>query len=121
LIDDQDAVRDFLAAALTCHGHDVTSAPSYLLADDAAPETGPVFDLVIADDIPPETKAFERIRALRSAFPQTKLIAISGRSRDGEAGDDLTPALDAGVNATLSKPFSTADLFRTVERTLVRS
>jgi DNA-binding response OmpR family regulator len=121
LIDDQEMVRDFLAAALTCHGHDVTSAPSCLIADGAAPDTNPAFDLVIADDIRPETEAFELIRALKSARPQTKLIAISGGGRYGEAADDLTLAFDAGANATLSKPFSTADLFRTVERTLVRS
>ncbi len=62
----------------------------------------------------------ETIIAARKAHPAGKIIAISGGSRGatGSGADYLQQARLLGANATLGKPFSTADLFRTVEQTL---
>ena len=120
LVHGEELVRDHIAAALKCQGHDVTSASSENIIDD--PLIGDTrvsrYDLIIADEVMRETASTETIQFFRSAFPDTKILAIARRGRTGVANDDLELAMAAGANATLSKPFSTADLFRTVDKAL---
>ena len=54
--------------------------------------------------------------AIGSTLVETVLIPRRGRST--VAADGLELARAAGANATLSKPFSIADLFRTVDNAL---
>jgi CheY-like chemotaxis protein len=119
LIDDEDDLRAFVAIALNYHGHDVTEARSGRVITD--PSTGAAvaadFDLIITDIVMPDSEGLETIIAARKAHPAGKIIAISGGTRRA-GGDYLRQARMLGADATLSKPFSTADLFRTVEQTL---
>jgi CheY-like chemotaxis protein len=120
LIHGEELVRDHLAAALRCQGHDVTSSSSRTIIDDPliADAQDWRYDLIIADEAMPETASAVTIQLLRLLYPDTKILAIS-RSRRGDMQveeDGLSRRAD--VCATLSKPFSTADLFRTVDRTL---
>src|SRR6185295_3050345 len=119
LIDDEDDLRAFVAIALNYHGHDVTEARSGRVITD--PPTGATavadFDLIITDIVMPDSEGLETIVAARKACPAGKIIAISGGNRSN-GGDYLRQACLLGADATLSKPFSTADLFRTVEQTL---
>jgi len=67
-------------------------------------------DLVIADLIMPELDGLDLIRNLDRLRPDLKVIAISG---------DFTRQLQRsaallGVKATLQKPFSSDELFRTI-------
>lgn len=121
LIDDEVDLRSFLSLALQCHGHDVTEASSgRVLLDGLAPaDASSRFDVVITDLIMPDAEGIETIRAARSKIPGAKIIAISGaaHARDGNGGY-LRLARNIGADATLQKPFSTADLFRTVEEAL---
>lgn len=118
LIDDEADLRSFLSLALQCHGHDVTEASSgrMLLDETACAGVSSRFDVVITDLIMPDAEGIETIRAARSKMPGAKIIAISGaaHARDGDGGY-LRLARSIGADATLHKPFSTADLFRTVE------
>jgi CheY-like chemotaxis protein len=122
LIDDEDDLRAFVAVALNYHGHDVTQARSGRVITD--PEKGVAaaadFDLIITDIVMPDSDGLETIIAARRAHPAGKIIAISGGNRGatGPGADYLLQARMLGADATLSKPFSTADLFRTVEQAL---
>jgi len=122
LIDDEDDLRAFVAVALNYHGHNVTQARSGRVITD--PEKGVAaaadFDLIITDIVMPDSDGLETIIAARRAHPAGKIIAISGGNRGATVpgADYLLQARMLGADATLSKPFSTADLFRTVEQAL---
>jgi CheY-like chemotaxis protein len=122
LIDDEDDLREFVAIALNYHGHEVTEARSGRVITDP-PEGAAAasdFDLIITDIVMPDSEGLETIIAARKNHPAGKIIAISGGNRGGDrAGVDyLQQARLLGADATLCKPFSMADLFRTVEQTL---
>lgn len=118
LIDDEDDLREFMAVALNYQGHEVTEARSGRIITDppAGAAAASTFDLIITDIIMPDTEGLETIIAARKAHPAGKIIAISGGSRAGS--DYLRQARLLGADATLDKPFSTAELFKTVEQTL---
>ena len=120
LIDDEDDLREFVALALNYHGHEVTEARSGRIITEPPEGAAPVsaFDLIITDMLMPDTEGMETIIAARKANPAGKIIAMSGGNRGGSAVNYLQQALLLGADATLDKPFSTADLFRTVEQTL---
>jgi len=119
LIDDEDHLREFVALALNYHGHEVTEARSGRFITDP-PQGAPAasaYDLIITDIIMPDSDGLETIIAARKLHPTGKIIAISGGDRGAGLGC-LHQARLLGADATLDKPFSTADLFRTVEQTL---
>jgi len=116
LIDDEDNLREFIALALNYHGHQVTEARSGRIITNPPEGATVIYDLIITDLIMPDSDGLETIVAARKAHPAGKIIAISGGSRAGH--DCLREARLLGADATLDKPFSTADLFRTVEQTL---
>jgi CheY-like chemotaxis protein len=122
LIDDEDDLRSFVAIALHYHGHEVTEARSGRILTDPPQGTpaASAYDLIITDIIMPDSEGLETIVAARKAHPTGKIIAISGGDRGalGAGGNYLRQARMLGADATLPKPFSTADLFRTVEQTL---
>jgi len=122
LIDDEDDLRAFIALALNYHGHQVTEARSgRIITDPPEGAASPsAYDLIITDIVMPDIEGLETIIAAKKAHPTGKIIAISGGARAGSGAgiDYLKQARLLGADATLDKPFSTADLFRTVERTL---
>lgn len=122
LIDDEDDLREFVAIALNYHGHEVTEAKSGRIITDppSGATAASAYDLIITDIVMPDSEGLETIIAARKAHPTGKIIAISGGNRGsgGTGVDYLRQARLLGADATLGKPFSTADLFRTVEQTL---
>ncbi|HZF37021.1 MAG TPA: response regulator [Candidatus Angelobacter sp.] len=122
LIDDEDDLREFVAIALHYHGHEVTEAKSGRVITDPAKgaAAASAYDLIITDIVMPDSDGLETIIAARKAHPTGKIIAMSGGNRGapGTGADYLQQAHLLGADATLGKPFSTADLFRTVEQTL---
>jgi CheY-like chemotaxis protein len=109
-----------VAIALNYHGHEVTEARSGRVITDPAEgaATASDFDLIITDLVMPDSEGLETIVAARKNHPAGKIIAISVGNRGGDRADYLRQARLLGADATLCKPFSTADLFRTVEQTL---
>jgi CheY-like chemotaxis protein len=71
-------------------------------------------DIVVTDIVMPEMDGIETIRALRSAWPDGAIIAIS-------EGDPISRfnylemARHLGANAVLAKPFAPGDLIAKVE------
>jgi CheY-like chemotaxis protein len=100
LIDDEEIFREVLASALTQAGHTVRPA-----------------ELVITDSVMPEKEGLDTIRDLHRDFPHARIIAMSG----GLAHDSklyLHMAEKFGAAAVLAKPFSLADLNKTVNEVL---
>jgi CheY-like chemotaxis protein len=114
-------MRDLLAAALEYQGHRVICASSGSIAADPAIKKSCLsrYDLIIADEPMRATVTAEVVGLLKSLYPGTGVVAISPSGPDEV---DIDAHDIAGVTAptvTLNKPFSTADLFRTVDGALL--
>jgi CheY-like chemotaxis protein len=76
VVDDQGAVCETVAMILRSQGYVVYTASSGLDAINRLRSTQ--FDLVISDLSMPEISGFEVIAAVRSWFPATPVVAMSG-------------------------------------------
>lgn len=75
-------------------------------------------DLVIIDMLTPEKDGVETIQAIRTRWPKTRMIAMSG---GGSAmGSDYLLRIGSGLGAqvTIQKPFHTADFVELVAKVL---
>lgn len=115
VIDDDALVRQALAQILESSGYEVQCAPEGRQGLRAFHKRRP--DLVISDIIMPDMEGIETIIELRILSRDCPIIAISGGGRFGKA-DFLDVARHLGATASLSKPFETDDLLRTVARCL---
>jgi DNA-binding NtrC family response regulator len=110
IMDDDEAFRDFLCAALEELGHSVLSAADgfegmKLFRADPA-------DLVLTDILMPgDGQAI--IRQLHGEFPELGIIVMSGGPDYG-----LDVACAIGAHAALEKPFSLRSLEAAIERVL---
>jgi two-component system KDP operon response regulator KdpE len=117
LIDDDDALRESVSAALETYGYRVTamsSGASAVQAVTADPPSAIVLDLFM-----PEMDGFEVMRGLRDLPTCPPVIAISG---GGRSHSDLLPlALGFGAAAVLHKPFTIETLDETIRRVIPSS
>ncbi|HEX6309396.1 MAG TPA: response regulator [Longimicrobiales bacterium] len=115
IIDDDDAVRRMLRAALERAGHRVEEGRNG--AEGMSIYRRAPADLVITDVFMPDQDGIETIQQLRAEFPASRILAISGGSTGAAAGP-LTDARLLGANATLAKPFTLDRLSDTVRELL---
>ncbi|MBT6500704.1 MAG: response regulator [Deltaproteobacteria bacterium] len=111
IVDDDVDVLDMLGQTLEREGYEVVSAANgkegvRLYRED------PV-DLVITDIIMPEKEGIETIMELKRAFPDVKIIAISGGGLVDPEGY-LSMAKQLGARYTFSKPVEREDLLKAV-------
>ncbi|MFT6582886.1 MAG: CheY-like chemotaxis protein [Alphaproteobacteria bacterium] len=102
IIDDDDALRAALGAALREEGHVIEEA-SGGNAGLARCRTVPP-DIVITDIVMAEGEGIETIRTLSKTAPHLPIIAISGQ------GEYLRSALKLGAARVLMKPFRLSQL-----------
>lgn len=101
-------MRGLLVEWLSAEGYSVRASVSGdLHAQDKV-------DLVIVDVYMPRHEGAKTLHAVKSAHPETPLIAISGQFRPGLAGSS-TAAEALGVQQVIAKPFSRRDLLAAVE------
>jgi DNA-binding response OmpR family regulator len=114
LIDDDNALREVLAMALTEAGHVVTQARDGKEGVDLF-RMEPA-ELIITDLIMPGREGIETIMMLRREQPELPVIAISG----GMTNSAFYLKLAAGLGArrTLAKPFAIAELVGAVAEVL---
>jgi two-component system KDP operon response regulator KdpE len=103
VVDDENAIRRYLRAALSAQGFAIYEAASGQEAINAVVANHP--DLIILDLGLPDFDGIEVTRRLRE-WSQTPIIILSVR----EAENDKIAALDAGADDYLTKPFSTGEL-----------
>ncbi len=111
IIEEDKLMRGLMMEWLSAEGYSVRTAAA---CDTQAPNKA---DLVIVDVYMPRQEGKKRISAVRSAHPETPLIAISGQFRPGLAGS--CSAADAlGVQQVIAKPFSRRDLLLAVQNVI---
>jgi CheY-like chemotaxis protein len=115
LVDDEAAMRELLTLVLELDGHEVLSASNGNDALDALAQGN--FDLVLTDLVMPVRDGIDTIKEIRQRFPQLRIIAMSGGSRNN-AGDALETARQIGATRTLQKPFSNQQLLETTREVL---
>lgn len=111
LVEDEPAVRQLFATALTRAGYRVVEARNGQEATRVFDEHGDAVDLLLTDMRMPYMGGAELARALRGRRRELKLICISGYP--GPADPDLGAVF-------LAKPFSRDELLRTVREVLDR-
>lgn len=115
IVDDNPQLRRVLGEVLTCEGHDVTLAENGVEA--LALYEGEPVELVITDIYMPEMDGIEFLIRIQNAFPDARVMAISG-------GGFVVKRLlldDAqvlGAVEALSKPFRHEEFLDAVERAL---
>lgn len=115
VVDDDELVRETLQRYLSTSGFNVLLAADGEVALELL-ESEPV-DLVLTDLIMPNREGIETIVELRRRKTPTKIIAISGGGRSGDA-DFLQMATLLGADGTLRKPFSRAELIDKIREVL---
>ena len=103
VVDDENAIRRYLRAALSAQGFSIYEAANGQEAINAVVSNHP--DIIILDLGLPDFDGIEVTRRLRE-WSQTPIIILSVR----EAETDKIAALDAGADDYLTKPFSTGEL-----------
>ena len=107
IIEEDDLMRALLEEWLAGAGYLASSRTLH-----EAPVEGKV-DLVIVDIYRPRHAGSKVVRAVKTAYPGTPVIAISGQFRSGLAGP-CAPAQTLGVRHVIPKPFSRGDLLASV-------
>jgi CheY-like chemotaxis protein len=102
VVDDNPDQVQTLAVLLRESGHRVECATSALFALTLAKQFKPEF--VFLDLGMPYMDGYEAVRRFRSAFPDARMFAITGRS--GE--EARRKSIDAGFEAHLVKPLDVA-------------
>lgn len=113
LIDDSASVLELTSSFLSEGGHRVLAHRSAKTAADRLGDKE--LDLVITDLYMPDEDGLELIGKVRKLRPDLPVIAISGAKADLTL---MRVARRLGARATLAKPFTKADLLKTVAAVL---
>ncbi|MFG1691147.1 response regulator [Gemmatimonadota bacterium] len=123
IIDDEGSVREILRRLLERVGHTVYEAADGKTA--LRMYAGNPTDLVITDIFMPEMDGIEFLIRVREAFPEARIIALSGGgfmplSGGGFIGKEevLQDAAQLGAVGILEKPFSVEECLDVVRKTL---
>lgn len=114
VVDDERAIRRFLRASLSTHGHTVLEAATGEEALAVAVEQRP--DVIFLDLGLPDMDGIQVTQRLRE-WSQTPVIVLSVRDQE----KDKIEALDAGADDYLTKPFGMGELMARVRGVLRRS
>lgn len=115
LVDDHEPTRTAIRKILVASGYRVVEAGNGLEALERAHVRAP--DLLITDIIMPQKEGIETIREFRAAYPQVRIMAISGGGR-AKTADFLEIARAFGADEVLKKPFQTKQFLQAVKRVL---
>jgi DNA-binding response OmpR family regulator len=77
-------------------------------------------DIVLTDVLMPEQDGVRLVAEIRQHHKRLPVVVMSGRGRTDLSVDSLSLARSMGVDATLEKPFSLAELERTLAFVLSR-
>ena len=114
LVEDDEAVRTYLASILELHGYRVLGAEDPRAALAQAEVLGERIDLVISDVVLPGSTGPELVRLLGEVQPGVSALFISGY---GEHEMDMTGHAGAG-GQLLQKPFSSTEFLTKVREVL---
>ena len=107
IIEEDKLMRELLVEWLSAEGYSVCAAAP---GDAQVPDKA---DLAIVDVYMPRHEGATRLRAVKAAYPETPLIAISGQFRSGLVGSCIAAAA-LGVRQVIAKPFTRRELLAAV-------
>jgi CheY-like chemotaxis protein len=112
VVDDDEMIRQLIAANLTLEGFDVITAVDGQDCLDKVTATAP--DVITLDVTMPRLDAWETAVQLRTlpAAQHFKIVLITARAQD----DDTAHADNAGADAYLTKPFDPANMIRVIRQ-----
>jgi CheY-like chemotaxis protein len=112
IVDDNADMRSFVKIVLERAGFEAQGAADGERALDL--QCAHPVDVLITDIFMPERDGIELIHQFKSAFPQVKIIAMSGGGRISKT-DYLSFAADIGADRVLRKPFAAYTLLRMLQ------
>ena len=115
LADDDRAIRDALARALTLEGYDVVQASDGAQALTAV--QGGSLDLAVLDVMMPNLDGLTVCRVLRAEKNRLPILMLTARTET----QDRVAGLDAGADDYLAKPFDLDELLARVRALLRRT
>jgi two-component system, chemotaxis family, chemotaxis protein CheY len=113
--DDEPGLRVIIRRFLEPLGFEVQEAEDGAVAERKVKSQLP--DLVILDVLMPHQEGITTVRNLKSAYPNLKIVAMSGGGNKGMF-DFLDIAKQFGADEILRKPFSKQELLDAVRRCL---
>ncbi len=114
LTEDDEAVRAFVARALSMDGHDVVEAIDGEDGFDKLVENEGNFDLLLTDIKMPFMDGIELAHNAAQRFPKLKILMMTGYANQRERADGLEKI----VIDVVSKPFSLAEIRHAVSLAL---
>src|SRR5687768_15702096 len=99
VVDDEEAVRTYLADLLSAEGYQVRTASSGVQALEMLSSNA--FDVALLDVMMPDMSGLDVIRRYRAANGTTPVVVLSALS----GADDAVRALRMGATDYLTKPF----------------
>lgn len=108
VVEDHAPMRAVMTAVLEGMGHQVYQAGNGREALRVQADANA--ELMLTDLFMPEMEGLETIRQMRSRYPQLRIMAVSGGSSRGDAGDYLEMAMKFGAERALRKPFTIKEM-----------
>lgn len=115
VVDDEEALRDGVATALSMEGYDADTAAS---AEEAMRLDLAAYDLFLLDIMMGEMSGTEMAAALRASASTASKPVIFLTARDSD--DDMVAGLRLGADDYIAKPFSLRNVLARVEAVLRR-
>jgi len=115
VVDDEETVRNFAAAALEELGYTVVACADGVEAIEIYRREGQSIDLVLLDLIMPKLDGEDAFRLMKDIDPSVHVLLASGFSRDRT----VDALLGQGARGFLSKPYSIDELSREVARCIL--
>ena len=114
VVDDEAAIREITRTTLEANGYRVLTAGDGTEALALFAQHRPDIRLVLTDMMMPVMDGPATVRALRKLAPQVRVVAMSGLA----AGTSTPAAGGVDALAVLQKPYTAADLLRTLREAL---
>ena len=111
IVEDEDAIRDFIVINMRRAGYDVTDVASGEKALEVFDESGGNFDVVLLDVMMPGIDGFEVCKQIRAASPSIGIIMLSAKTQEM----DKVSGLMLGADDYIAKPFSPTELLARVD------
>lgn len=115
VVDDEEGLRETLAAILESAGHRVETAPDGVSALERL-DRGADFDLIIADLRMPRMDGLELLRRVRARYPDIDLLAMTAY----DSWQSAVEAMRLGAYNYLRKPFRDNDEVRQAVANVMR-
>ena len=115
VVEDEEAVRDYVCRVLTLHGHTVLVAHDGAQAVEQMAEHH--FDLLVSDIVMPMMDGISLALKVRATRPHVPIILMTGYANERQRAHNLSLLIEG----LLSKPFTMDQLLSTVNKALANA